>query len=206
MAGNPNAIRQLMSNRDVIRKLMAREKDMDQIAQNAINEGRLTGGEEGATFIPSDTPQVKQNAQQIVVNEEVMKRHSRMPKQILESFQKNPGKDSPLPSGMGGSVLDGFNISQPVTQKQVVQESTQPTMQATGAIDYSLIKTIINESVKENVKKYVTAMYKKLSAEQKALNEANTIKAIKLGDNFSLITENQDVYSCKPTFRRNIND
>ena len=199
-----DAIKKLMGNRDAIRKLMAMDANgqLDAIAENARNSGSLIGGEEGASYTPQNKPQ-NINDGEIVVNEDIRRAHSGMPRQILESFQKNPGKQASM-SILGDIDLDKFKE----TQRQApIKETrqTQVTTTASPVIDYSLLKTIINEAVQENVKKYMSALSKKLINEGVGGNN-DTIQAIKLGEKFSFITKDGDIYEAKLTFKRNIND
>lgn len=198
-----DAIKKLMGNRDAIRKLMAMDANgqLDAIAENARNSGSLIGGEEGASYNPQNNPQ-SHNDGEIIVNEDVIRAHSRMPRQILESFQKNPGKQASM-SILGDIDLDKLHA----TKKSIVvdENSRIQSPQASPVIDYSLLKTIINEAVQENVKKYMSALSKKLINEGVSGN-SDTIQAIKLGEKFSFITKDGDIYEAKLTFKRNIND
>ena len=198
-----DAIKKLMGNRDAIRKLMAMDANgqLDAIAENARNSGSLIGGEEGASYNPQNNPQ-SHNDGEIVVNEDVIRAHSRMPRQILESFQKNPGKQASM-SILGDIDLDKLHA----TKKSIVvdENSRIQSTQTSPVIDYSLLKTIINEAVQENVKKYMSALSKKLINEGVGGN-SDTIQAIKLGEKFSFITKDGDIYEAKLTFKRNIND
>ena len=83
----------------------------------------------------------------------------------------------------------------------MVTEQIQPVG---GSIDYSLLRTIINEAVQENVKKYVSAMTKKLMNE--SVKNEGTVQAVKIGDKFSFITENGDVYEATLKFKTNLNE
>lgn len=203
-----NAINNLVNNRDKIRQLMAMDGKMDQIVESARMNGTLVGSDDGATYTqPSTKPTQPLGLGSVVVNEEVMSKHSKMPRAILESFQKNPGQTMPLPSGMGGSVLDGIDI--PV-QKRVPMVNEQavssPVMAPANNIDYSLLRTIINEAVQENVKKYMSALSKKLISEGMGNKNAASIEAIKFGDKCSVILSNGDIYEAQGfKFKYNIN-
>ena len=91
-------------------------------------------------------------------------------------------------------------------QKRQIVEST-PTvnmpLQATPVIDYSLLKTIINESVQENVRKYMSALAKKLISE--GIGGGNEIQAIKIGKKISIISENGDIYASELRKVGNVN-
>jgi hypothetical protein len=76
------------------------------------------------------------------------------------------------------------------------------TETASNGVDYSLIKTIVESTMK----KYLGAYMKKYLNEGKIINEnSSELKAIKLGNKFSFITDNGDLYEAKLVFKKNIN-
>ena len=191
-----NAIRNLVGNRDAIRRIMAMDADgsMDRIVESARSNGSLTFDGEGGSYSGSGKQGQLQDMGSVVVNEQVMQGHRHMPKAVLESFRQNPGKEASI-SVLGGLDISQFQKQQPqknVVQEQMVQQ--HPAMAQVGGIDYSLIKTIINEAVQENVKKYMSALSKKLISEGVG-GKGNEIQAIKIGKKLSIITENGDIYS-----------
>lgn len=202
-----NAIRNLVGNRDAIRRIMAMDADgsMDRIVESARSNGSLTFDGEGGSYSGSGKQGQLQDMGSVVVNEQVMQGHRHMPKAVLESFRQNPGKEASI------SVLGGLDISQfqkQQSQKNVVQEQMvqqQPSMTQVGGVDYSLLKTIINEAVQENVKKYMSALSKKLISEGVG-GKGNEIQAIKIGKKLSIITENGDIYSSSLQKMGNVRD
>ena len=202
-----NAIRNLVGNRDAIRRIMAMDADgsMDRIVESARSNGSLTFDGEGGSYSGSGKQGQLQDMGSVVVNEQVMQGHRHMPKAVLESFRQNPGKEASI------SVLGGLDISQfqkQQSQKNVVQEhmvQQQPAMTQIGGVDYSLLKTIINEAVQENVKKYMSALSKKLISEGVG-GKGNEIQAIKIGKKLSIITENGDIYSSSLQKMGNVRD
>ena len=191
-----NAIRNLVGNRDAIRRIMAMDADgsMDRIVESARSNGSLTFDGEGGSYSGSGKQGQLQDMGSVVVNEQVMQGHRHMPKAVLESFRQNPGKEASI-SVLGGLDISQFQKQQP--QKNVVQEhmvQQQQAMTQVGGVDYSLLKTIINEAVQENVKKYMSALSKKLISEGVG-GKGNEIQAIKIGKKLSIITENGDIYS-----------
>lgn len=197
-----DTLNKLMQNRDAIRKIMAMDNNgkMDVMLENAIKSGNVSYSQDGVMYNGNST--YNDNGI-VVVNEDIMK-NSRMPKKILESFQKNPGTSMKMPS----SVLDGLELE---TLHEMRNESNNTqipqTAQSNGnLIDYSLLRTIINEAVQENVKKYISALSKKLISE--GVNpgiSSDTVQAVKLGKNFSFITENGDVYEATLAYKTNLN-
>ena len=202
-----NAIRNLVGNRDAIRRIMAMDANgsMDRIVEAARSNGSLTFDGEGGSYSGSGKQGQLQDMGSVVVNEQVMQGHRHMPKAVLESFRQNPGKEASI------SVLGGLDISQfqkQQSQKNVVQEQMvqqQPAMTQIGGVDYSLLKTIINEAVQENVKKYMSALSKKLISEGVG-GKGNEIQAIKIGKKLSIITENGDIYSSSLQKMGNVRD
>ena len=202
-----NAIRNLVGNRDAIRRIMAMDADgsMDRIVESARSNGSLTFDGEGGSYSGSGKQGQLQDIGSVVVNEQVMQGHRHMPKAVLESFRQNPGKEASI------SVLGGLDISQfqkQQSQKNVVQEhmvQQQQAMTQVGGVDYSLLKTIINEAVQENVKKYMSALSKKLISEGVG-GKGNEIQAIKIGKKLSIITENGDIYSSSLQKMGNVRD
>ena len=202
-----NAIRNLVGNRDAIRRIMAMDADgsMDRIVETARSNGSLTFDGEGGSYSGSGKQGQLQDMGSVVVNEQVMQGHRHMPKAVLESFRQNPGKEASI------SVVGGLDISQfqkQQSQKNVVQEQMVQQQQAitqVGGVDYSLLKTIINEAVKENVKKYMSALSKKLISEGVS-GKGNEIQAIKIGKKLSIITENGDIYSSSLQKMGNVRD
>lgn len=202
-----NAIRNLVGNRDAIRRIMAMDADgsMDRMVESARSNGSLTFDGEGGSYSGSGKQGQLQDMGSVVVNEQVMQGHRHMPKAVLESFRQNPGKEASI-SVLGGLDISQFQKQQP--QKNVVQEhmvQQQQAMTQVGGVDYSLLKTIINEAVQENVKKYMSALSKKLISEGVG-GKGNEIQAIKIGKKLSIITENGDIYSSSLQKMGNVRD
>lgn len=231
-----DTIKNVISHRDNIRRIMAMDSNgtMDRMAAEAQARGAIgMVNEDGVIYTPQQLPQQPMQQQAMpMVNEDgviynpqqTRKIHamgidestpinpnSKMPKAVIESFKRNPGKAGSLPSGLGGSVLDGFKYepvqpSQP--QRSMVTEQYQAGMQTmpqTSGIDYSLIKTIIDESVEKTVKKYVSALSKKLISEGVgAGNGANKVDTIMLGEKFNFCDTDGNVYEATLKFKKNI--
>lgn len=114
---------------------------------------------------------------------------SKLPKEILESFKKNS--------------IDTEMLN---PNRKMIQENKSAISETlgenNGSIDYSLIKSIIESAVK----KYAVALNKKIIAEGKESksNNLSELKAMKIGKQFSFITENGDIYTAKLTYKGNI--
>ena len=203
--------------------------EIDVIAENAIQSGSLgITKEDGSEFIPKQR-KVKQAPPQPVsqINESFTPQRQTpqrqptmpqsipngMPREIFESFSKNP----PMTNGGAVSVLDMYHIndnlvkestSAPVQpqytqqiapRKQVVTETVQ---QNTGGVDYSLIKMIVEESVK----KYMGALHKKLIKENAQPQGFDSVNLINLGKKFQFVTENGDLYEAELVYKKNLKE
>lgn len=198
------ALQNIMRNRSTIRRIMSMDKNgtMDRIMEDAITHGVVTRTEDGVNYNPTNSqhkPNVTPNQGSMVLSEKVM-RKSKLPQKVIESIQENPLNINPRTS-----VLDGLNLSSLTELREETQHQAPTPQPAVGVIDYSLLKTIINEAVHENVKRYMTALSKKLLTENVNVNDTNTIQAVKFGDKFSFITENGDVYEATLKYKTNLN-
>jgi hypothetical protein len=126
--------------------------------------------------------------------------HPHLPKEIIESFSKNP------PSEGTTSVLDGYvdldapQMSKNITEAKVMPTHSTPMMQSNG-IDYSLIKSIIDESVR----KYVGALSKKIITESRNANASN-LQLFSVGNHLTFVNENGDVYKAQLQYVKNIKE
>lgn len=197
-----NSLQNIVRNRDTIRKIMAMDKNgqMDSILENARREGVVSFSEEGVNYNP--TQQTSQQKDDLEYTEENLQ-NSKLPQSILESFKTNKIESMRIPA----SVLDGIDIKpiQEVRKEKPIGESVNtPMPSSNSSIDYSLLKTIINEAVRENMKKYAAAMTKKIISE--SASSSNNVQAIKLGNKFSFITENGDIYEATLKYKSNLNE
>ena len=135
-------------------------------------------------------------------------KNTNLPSEIFESMTKNVIDTKPLSSGLpelGGSVLDNLNIKPKQTKKIVNEQIMQPQQVITNSnIDYSLIKTIVEDCVK----KYSSALKKSILNESKELMKENvgTLQAMKLGNKFSFVDNEGNLYEAKLTFIKNLNE
>lgn len=116
-----------------------------------------------------------------------------LPKEILESFSNNYIDQSVFDPNR--SVLDRMGITG--NEQQIQTESTQVRQQTTnvGKIDYELIKSIVESSVK----KYVNALGKKM------LTENNELAMVQVGNKkINLVTKSGDLYEADLKFVKNI--
>lgn len=118
-----------------------------------------------------------------------------LPKEILESFSNNYIDQSVFDPNR--SVLDtiGVTNSQPQMQQESTQNYQQPS--AGGKVDYELIKSIVESTVK----KYINALGKKV------LTENNDLTMIQVGNKkINLVTRDGDIYEANLVKKGNVKD
>ena len=199
MAGE--ALQNILKNRSAIRKIMSMDSNgsMNKIFENALTNGSVSMSEDGVVYNPKPTNNTPSQGNDLVLSEAAIKK-SKLPPQVIESIRKTPLMAKPQTS-----VLDSLNLSS-LNELREEKIPQAPTPQPSSTIDYSLLKTIINEAVHENVKRYMTALSKKLLTESaNPVNDSNNIQALKFGDKFSFITENGDVYEATLKYKTNLN-
>lgn len=135
------------------------------------------------------------------------KTNSKLPKEILESFKNKQIDTTALSVATSPSILDEVNYK---TQGQLfnteVKQKQQPIVNniaeniaPTSNVDYSMIKMIVEECVR----KYTSSLKKSILNESKTNDDC--LKAMKIGDKFSFITKNGDLYEAELKFVKNIN-
>lgn len=189
---------------------------IDKVAKSAKDSGKMTYDEEG--FVVSNMSESSRPTQQYAPQQEQLPManaarqnvQSRIPSVILESMTNNPIDTSLLNGGMdgNGSILDQMNLTDIIQENsgRLMGTNPQPSKkqlrevgnEPVGGVDYDRI----NQMIEENVRKYTKSLYKSLLKEEKS--KGLNIKALKLGDTFSFITENGDLYEATLTFKRNI--
>lgn len=136
----------------------------------------------------------RQPTQQMQVSQTPRQMNKNLPKEILESFSNNYIDQSALDPDR--PVLDRIGITNGTQQ---TTETYQPTQKPTGNgnVDYELIKSIVESAVK----KYVTALGKKMLTE----NKDNDLVMIQIGDKkINVVSKNGNIYEAELKFLRNI--
>lgn len=208
--------------KDKARKIMEMDRSgkLDEIRDEAARNGKfsLDEGIEPVAQRPMNTypqtpqmPQMSQMPQYIPQAQPMGMGSSKLPSAILESFKNKQIDTSVMGLSTTGSVLDRINFNtqgalfeqtqpkQEVKEVKVVTEQTQPIVST--SVDYSMIKMIVEECMR----KYSSALKKTIINESKTTSNEGTLKAMKVGDKFSFITDNGDLYEAKLTFIKNIN-
>lgn len=218
---NPEVnMNRFLAIKDKARKIMQMDRsgELDKIRDNAARSGKLSMNEgiEPSAEMPMNaypqTPQMSQMPQYVPQTQPMMGvGSSKLPSAILESFKNKQIDTSVMGLSTTGSVLDRINFNtqgalfeqtqpkQEVKEVKVVTEQTQPTVST--SVDYSMIKMIVEECMR----KYTSALKKTIINESKTASNEGTLKAMKVGDKFSFITDNGDLYEAKLTFIKNIN-
>lgn len=218
---NPEVnMNRFLAIKDKARKIMEMDRSgkLDEIRDNAARSGKLSMNEgiEPVAEMPMNaypqTPQMSQMPQYVPQTQPMMGvGSSKLPSAILESFKNKQIDTSVMGLSTTGSVLDRINFNtqgalfeqtqpkQEVKEVKVVTEQTQPTVST--SVDYSMIKMIVEECMR----KYSSALKKTIINESKTASNEGTLKAMKVGDKFSFITDNGDLYEAKLTFIKNIN-
>lgn len=117
-----------------------------------------------------------------------------LPREILESFSNNYIDQSVFDPNR--SVLDRIGVTNGQQQITETVQTYQPVQQNVGgSVDYELIKSIVESAVK----KYVSALGKKV------LTENNDLSMIQVGEKkINLVTKSGDIYEAQLKFVKNI--
>lgn len=137
--------------------------------------------------------------------------NTKLPKEVLKEMMENPIDVGRLDveglAGGGVSVLDSLNIDmqplqtnrqqpQSFRQRPAQQQTQQPVYGGGGGIDYSLLKSIIDESISRHLSEI----------DRGTLNESKnnggdlTLKAMKIGEKFQFIDSSGNLYEAKLRF------
>lgn len=208
MAQLDEKINRFMQAQERAKKIIQMDSNgtLDSYKKNAVKEGKLSYDTNGNANIQPTVNNHNHvpNYASMPMNSSIT---SKLPKEIVESFKTQPINTSLLSGGMnGGSVLDTINSlsgnqlmkeeNNPPRTQIVEQQTTVPT---NSNIDYSMIKMIVEDCMR----KYTSSLKKSILSEQKESNN-NTLQALKIGDKFSFVTNNGDLYEAKLTFVKNI--
>lgn len=210
MAASEEQIQRFMRAQERAKKIIQMDMngDMKKYAAKA-RESAITSLNENAEM-PLQAITKTSPSQDFVIN--VNKTNSKLPKEILESFKTKQIDASPLGYGVSSSILDEVNYrtqgklykeetqTMPQSQQQNVETiQTSPSVQAN--VDYSMIKMIVEECMR----KYVGSLKKTILNESKNNISTDELKAMKIGDKFSFITKNGDLYEAELKFIKNLN-
>lgn len=216
MAINGDNIKRFMAAQERAKKLI----DMDvkggfsKYKNKAIQQAEMTLNENLEQQFVQEKPQQTQNMTMNLTNEQISKTNSKLPKEILESFKNKSIDTSPLGYGVTSSILDEVNYRTngklyneqetkiPTVQTKQINENIHINTPTNNQnIDYSMIKMIVEDCMK----KYVGTVKKTILNESKK-NNVGELQAMKIGDKFSFITKNGDLYEAELKFIKNLNN
>ena len=141
---------------------------------------------------------------------------------LLKEIAENPIGDDTMDMDTG-SVLDKIDLGNlggdtrtpPNVPKYKLNEETtssyqypqykpnyQVPQQQGSAVDYSLLKVIIEDAVKKSIAPMVKKILNEIN-ENKSNND--TMALMNIGSEFSFLTKNGNLYKAKPTFIKNVN-
>lgn len=193
---------------DNIKRFMEAQSRAKKIIQMDMNGGlKKYSGQARQVAESTFNDNTPQNIPNMSYTEPIVqKTNSKLPKEILESFKNKQIDTSPLGFGVNTSILDEINyktqgqlFNQEPPKPQVVTEQKTIQPQSTN-IDYSMIKMIVEDCMK----KYMSSIKKTILNESKTNND--NLKAMKIGDKFSFITNNGDLYEAELKFVKNLNN
>ena len=191
-----NNISRFIQAQENARRLIQMDSNgtLDKVAKNAKENGKMELSEQVEYVQEKPTTPIIQQSNSFNNSK------SKLPKEILESMKKNPLNQ--VGSVATPSILDQLNIMPP--KKEVVKEEkviVNEVANTSQNIDYSMIRMIVEDCVK----KYTSALRKSIINENKNSDNENTLQAMKIGNKFSFITNNGDLYEAELKFIKNIN-
>lgn len=129
-----------------------------------------------------------------------MQTTSSMPKEIIESFSKNYIDQTAF--NPNKSVLDTLGMTGDTLQPINENNQSQSSSNSNGSkVDYEIIKGIVEGAVK----KYVTALGKKMLTENKSSINLDEINAIQITDKkIAIVTKEGNLFEGKLVFKKNI--
>lgn len=215
MAISEESLARFMQSKDRARKLIQMDAngEMDAVTESAKRSGKLSYDSNGVNTTINEHSVTKEmpnysNIQQVAMNNT----KSKLPKEILESFANNNIDTSMLGVGVGqSSVLDqidkltgGGMFEQHEQPKRVITETAPQynAVSSSSSVDYSMIKMIVEDCMK----KYTSALKKSILNESKTATNENNLQVMKIGDKFSFVDGNGNLYEAKLTFIKNIRE
>lgn len=200
---DPNIIR-FAQNAQAAKRIMQMDMNgnLDKIKHNAEASGKMSYDSEGQVSM-----QISENNQFTQPKTSISKNAMKLPKEILESMTANPiGSQQST-----GSILDELNAATsgqllPQQNNNQITETLKPineptSMTVNNTIDYSMIRMICEETMR----KYISSLKKSILTESKTTDTQSSLKAMKIGDKFSFITDKGEIYEAKLEYKGNIN-
>lgn len=204
----------LMSTLQASKKLINMDSSgkLDQIAEEASKSGKLSFNDEAQTQ-SMKTPKKELSVPQTpIINESVVKK-SKLPKAIIESMKKKPLVNAAHPYSTEGSFLDQLDSltngklyenlgeKKETVKENIVQAKQVVNTTTTNGVDYSIIKSIVEESMR----KYASHLKKTILNESKQVSEQQPpLQLMKIGKTFNFVDNKGNLYEAQLKFVKNI--
>lgn len=196
-----NSIERFMSNKDKVLRLM--EMDRSGELNKYRTADNLRKYEENIDNPTYSSREISNERISNTLNS--TNRKSKLPMAIIESFKENPldNNESILDEidkkSNGKLYTEANNIRK---KEMIVETPRQQTIQTTQNVDYSMIKMIVEDCLRKQLSSIKKTIISEGIGNQN--NNLGELKAMKIGNKFSFITENGDVYEAKLKFIKNI--
>lgn len=196
-----NSIERFMSNKDKVLRLMEMDRSGElNKYRTADNLRKYEENIDNPTYSSREISNERINNTLNSTN-----RKSKLPMAIIESFKENPldNNESILDEidkkSNGKLYTEANNIRK---KEMIVETPRQQTIQTTQNVDYSMIKMIVEDCLRKQLSSIKKTIISEGIGNQN--NNLGELKAMKIGNKFSFITENGDVYEAKLKFIKNI--
>lgn len=173
-------------------------KEFDEYARNITKSGSIN---ETSAQVPSLSPANQGTAS---LTDDSYK-FSKLPKEIVESIRKNP---IDVNNNSSNDAID--ELAKRVTSKMGLSENnhnpkfsefmaSKNTNNPQGApqVDYSLIKLIVNDAIKESLSEIKKSVIKENV-------DSPSVKCLKLGNSIQFLDSDGNLYEAKLVFKKNI--
>lgn len=172
--------------------------EFDQYAKNLTENMDFGGTDPYSSYIPSSESKSFNRNENI---SDDSYKFSKMPKEIVESIKSKPlvvkeVTDDAMEE-LVKRVSPKMNISEETSKEKPKFSDYMNKNTNQGGIDYSLIKLIVNDAIKESL----SEMKKELLTEN---NKGKKLSYMKLGDSLQFLDSDGNLYEAKLTFKRNI--
>ena len=216
---NMEVAERIKAAREKSLRLMRMDKQMDSFVKQ--NQGTINENiESNVSPIQSNAQipeQPRVNATPIRNTGRLSESASKLPREVLESFQNNVIDESKLLDGIMGDGNSLSMLTEGVPQKrqtssmpkeianaygtpQHIQEAQQPMNVVQTQVDYPMIKMIVEDIVK----KYTSALQKKMLNE--SVGSSSELSTFTIGKTFKFLDKSGNIFEATLKKIGNIND
>ena len=192
---NSEALKRLNEAMTRSRKIMEMDGKMNQIASS--NRSTIDTSINSPEPLLESSPAMNIQATRAPQARKAVNQNSKLPREILESFRNNKIEEAP--------VIDDSMFE--TAKRQISEEyaaPSQPKVQESypsqGVIDYSMIRMIVDESVR----KHISALSKKMLQESAQAPKLDAMFAT--GTGFKFLAKNGDLYEAKLIKKGNVHN